>query len=165
HEIDRTVVDDVAHTACKTPTACAAAVGERARAFVDHFEALAAAVPAAARDVLDHGSQRVDLAADRAARAATGRLDQATLRLDHMARQTGPAAHRLLDRAQAAVELVAAKVAAHDPALALARGWSTTRRADGTVVRSVADVAPGDELVTLVGDGQITSQVHATDPA
>ena len=163
HEIDRTVVDDVAHTACKTPTACAAAVGERARAFVDHFESLAEAVPAAARDLLDGAALRVGQGAGRAARAATGKLDQASLRLDHAAARTGPAAVRLLDRSQAAVDLAAAKVAAHDPALALARGWSMTRRADGTVVRSVADVRDGDELVTLVGDGRITSTVSATD--
>jgi exonuclease VII large subunit len=40
-----------------------------------------------------------------------------------------------------------------------------TRRADGTVVRSVADVRDGDELVTVVGDGRITSTVSATEPA
>jgi exodeoxyribonuclease VII large subunit len=158
------VVDDVAHTACKTPTACAAAVGERARAFVDRFDTLADAVPTAARDLLDAAALRIAQDGDRAARAATSKLDQAALRLDHAAQRTGPAAARVLDRAQAAVDVAAAKVGAHDPALALARGWSMTRRADGTVVRSVADVSSGDELVTVVGDGRITSTVGTIDP-
>jgi len=37
------------------------------------------------------------------------------------------------------------------------------RRADGTVVRSVADISSGDELVTVVGDGRITSTVSTTE--
>ena len=50
-----------------------------------------------------------------------------------------------------------------DPAAALARGWSLTRRAaDGRLVRSPDDVAPGDELVTLVHGGPISSTVRST---
>ena len=49
-----------------------------------------------------------------------------------------------------------------DPAAAMARGWSLTRRADGTLVRTVGDVTPGDEITTLVHGGEITSTVATT---
>ena len=52
----------------------------------------------------------------------------------------------------------------HDPAAALARGWSVTRTADGALVRSVADVAPGDPLVTTVADGCIDSHGGGSPP-
>lgn len=165
HEIDRTVVDDVAHTAFKTPTACASAVGERARRCIDVFEDLAAAVPEVARAAVTAMADRVEERAARAARAAAGRLDHAALRLDHAATRTAPAARRTLDVAAARVELIEAKVAAHDPSLALARGWSLTRRSDGTVVRSVHDVAPGDEVTTLVADGLIVATVTGAQTA
>jgi exodeoxyribonuclease VII large subunit len=44
HEIDRTIADDVAHSAFKTPTACAAALTERVAAFVGTTEELWAAI-------------------------------------------------------------------------------------------------------------------------
>jgi exodeoxyribonuclease VII large subunit len=47
-----------------------------------------------------------------------------------------------------------------DPANALARGWSITRRADGGVVRSAADLSPGDLVLTTFADGTATSRVE-----
>ncbi|MEZ5260367.1 MAG: exodeoxyribonuclease VII large subunit [Acidimicrobiales bacterium] len=38
HEVDRSVVDEVAHQAFKTPTACATALVERVAAFLDDVE-------------------------------------------------------------------------------------------------------------------------------
>ena len=38
HEVDRSVADEVAHTSCKTPTACAQLLVERVRAFVQRLD-------------------------------------------------------------------------------------------------------------------------------
>ena len=57
---------------------------------------------------------------------------------------------------------VADRLRALDPARIVVRGWSITRRADGSLVRSVADVSPGDPLVTRVAGGTVTSTVDAT---
>jgi exodeoxyribonuclease VII large subunit len=46
----------------------------------------------------------------------------------------------------------------------LTRGWSITRTADGRTLRSAADAAAGDELVTTLADGSVRSTVSA-DPA
>jgi exodeoxyribonuclease VII large subunit len=50
-----------------------------------------------------------------------------------------------------------------DPVHVLARGWSITRNARGEVVRSVADTAPGERIVTLLADGAVTSTVDSTE--
>ena len=39
HEVDRSVADEVAHTACKTPTACAQILVKQVRAFVQSLDA------------------------------------------------------------------------------------------------------------------------------
>ena len=44
HEIDRSIADEVAHTALKTPTACAAALVERVNAFAQRTELAWAAI-------------------------------------------------------------------------------------------------------------------------
>lgn len=46
------------------------------------------------------------------------------------------------------------------PVSVLRRGYSCTMRADGRLVRSVGDVAPGDRLRTRVADGEIRSLVE-----
>ena len=57
------------------------------------------------------------------------------------------------------VDAASPRVRALDPALAIARGWSITRTADGTVVRSVESVGVGDALVTQVADGALTTTI------
>ena len=45
------------------------------------------------------------------------------------------------------------------PAATLARGYSMTMKADGTMLGSAADVRPGMRLVTRVADGEVKSKV------
>jgi len=62
-----------------------------------------------------------------------------------------------------ALRLVAARLALLDPTNLLRRGWSITHAADGTLVRSVADLSAGAELITRLADGEIVSHVHHTE--
>jgi exodeoxyribonuclease VII large subunit len=135
HEIDSSVVDQVAHAAYKTPTACAAAVVERVRAAVD----------------------RAERAWSRAASVATARLDRVDQRLDDHGRRVRRAALAATDPGR--LDVLAARVAAADPARLLARGWSLTRTADGRLVRSPHDAPPGTELVTTLAAGTLRSEV------
>jgi exonuclease VII large subunit len=52
-------------------------------------------------------------------------------------------------------------LAAYDYRRQLERGYSVTRGADGTVVRSVTGLEPGTELTTRVSDGEVRSVVAA----
>jgi exodeoxyribonuclease VII large subunit len=71
---------------------------------------------------------------------------------------------RLLAAAERELRAVDAQVRALDPRRVLTRGWSITRTADGRTLRSAADAAAGDELVTTLADGSVRSTVSA-DPA
>jgi exodeoxyribonuclease VII large subunit len=70
-----------------------------------------------------------------------------------------------LDRQAERLAGITDNLRALDPARILARGWSITRLADGTLVRSVTDTAVGDTLVTHVAGGTVTSTVDGTEPA
>jgi exodeoxyribonuclease VII large subunit len=184
HEVDRSIADEVAHLAHKTPTAAAAHVVGIVRAAADRLDRRALAVERAARHVLDRAAERVERRTGRLARATVlaldrqvGHLGRAELRMSRVGRRllvTAEAAveHRELDlarrapaalaRAEREVAGLEARARAHDPQRALARGWSITTGPDGRVVRDPSAVGSGDRLITRVAGGRIASTVVPT---
>ncbi len=187
HEVDRSVADDVAHTMLKTPTACAGELIARAARYCADSEAAFAAIVREGQLALTASNTTLTETAHRLARrthAAVERADERlVMRVDALAR-TAPAAleradgrltsihDRVLDRATAVIDraggrldVIVARVGAVDPAVQLARGWSITRRSDGSVIRSVNDVSLHESITTAVADGVITSAVTHTATA
>jgi exodeoxyribonuclease VII large subunit len=159
HEVDTSVVDEVAWQRCLTPTACAGLLVERVRSFCGaRDEVLARCLRAAglatgrASDRLDRSVVRLEVGARRDLRDADRRLSALSGAL-----QTRPLA--VLDRAAAAHAHRSARVRALDPSVLLARGWSITRTADGRLVKSPSDVATGEELRTMTASGDLVSEV------
>ncbi len=184
HEIDRSVADEVAHTTLKTPTACAGELIARAARYSADTETLFASIVRESKHALTGATTELSETAHRIARrthAAVERADERLgMRVDTLAR-TAPAClaradqrlidaqHRVLSRAHAIIErsgdrldVTAARVAAVDPAVQLGRGWSITRRADGTIVRSVDDLEFDHTITTVLADGTVTSTVVGT---
>jgi exodeoxyribonuclease VII large subunit len=181
HEIDRAVADEVAHRAEKTPTACAQALVGMVAAFDGLLDGAWAAIANQAKRHIGHHEAHLEDVARRASRGATAGLRMAGRRLDgHRGRVAGAArahvraadlvlvdsarrlrarAPRALTDADRALTSLEARVRANDPERTLARGWSITRTPDGTVVRAPEEVAPGDELRTLVAGGEVRSTV------
>ena len=181
HEVDRSIADEVAHTAHKTPTAAAAAVIARVRQFQAEVDDRAAAIARAVHRSLRVADGRLDDRTGRVARSGVRALDRqattleragiravrgagrslaaAEARLARPTRLVGERATRTFALAERDLDGIAARVRAHDPQLVLARGWSITTTADGTLVRRPADAPPGTTLVTRLADGRITSTV------
>ena len=190
HETDRSIADEVAHTAFKTPTAVADHLIDRVIEFRSRTSEVWEATARAAARRLDHATARLDERARRSAAAAGRSLVHQRQRVDALAPRTSSAAGRALDRhrsrvdragevltsvaprhltrADTEIDGIAARVRAHDPVVALRRGWSITRDADGEVVRTAVQAA-GTTLVTDLADGTVTSEVvahrlHSTAP-
>ncbi len=185
HEVDRTVVDEVAHTSAKTPTAAARHLVGLVALAHDRAEAAYATVAHAAIALLDRRGDRLSRIADRVSAASTTATRSELARIDHLRHRLSRAPGRLLtlheerlghtaDRLASSagralreterrVDLLASRTAAVDPAKALARGWSITRAADGTVVRSPDQAPPGTTVRTTLSQGAIVSVV-ADDP-
>jgi len=94
HEVDRSVADEVAHTACKTPTACAQQLVRQVDEFVGALDVASRRVAARGRQRMVVAGRELDELARRARRSATAavgrehtRLDRAHRRLDELARR------------------------------------------------------------------------------
>ena len=164
HEIDRSVADEAAHTACPTPTAAAAAVVGRVEAWLVGLEETARAVADRSRAAVVGAERVVASRAEALAFTAAGAADRADRRLGAAAAAVSRVGVAALHRAESRLETAAARLEALDPAKVLKRGWSITRRADGRVVRSVADAAPGETITTTVGDGALVSTIRGPGP-
>jgi exodeoxyribonuclease VII large subunit len=181
HEIDRSIADEVAMRSFKTPTACAAALVDMVRTFVDSVEDAFAEIVRRAGELLAAESAALDQ------RQVTARhlVEQAVQRSERQLASRSMAVHarvmaalarasthvdRSTDRLRQTMALVrqravlldslAERLRLLDPANALARGWSITRRADGGVVRRATDLSPGDLVLTTFADGTATSRVE-----
>jgi exodeoxyribonuclease VII large subunit len=163
HEIDTSVADEVAHTASKTPTACAAHLVAQAGAFHRDVDQLWQAVTTRAAAALDESASHLRRAETSATRLATASVGVARGRVDDRVRRLARCAPRSVDPARLRLDSLESRVAALDPARALARGWSITRTAWGELVRDPGQVHAGDRLVTTVAAGTVTSTVHAAE--
>jgi exodeoxyribonuclease VII large subunit len=179
HEVDRSVADEVAHSSFKTPTACAQHLVGLARDYLGRAERAYVAVLDRARERLDAAEHRLGDTAHRIARrthAAVGRADEGlamrAASLGRSARRQLGVAERRLDASvallrarpqqclaaeQRHVDALTARARALDPAVLLGRGWTITRRADGTVLRSPLGVTAGDLIETQFADGLLLS--------
>ena len=185
HEVDRSVADEVAHTALKTPTACAGALVERVRDAVSVLDARWAAIGQQAQRSVNSATSRLDDRAHRIARRTHAAVERADDRLEarvqrvaacapvalrtgdgHLARaadRLGRRPAQLLRDEERHLASIAARVTVLDPAAMLARGWSITRSTGGGLVRSVDDAPPGTMIHTQVVDGVVASR--STSPA
>lgn len=179
HQQDRTVADEVAHTACPTPTAAAAALIERAQRADSQLTETWARIGAAVTGRLDRESGRLDAAAQRIWGLAGAVLARADAQLTSAAARIAPAASaagvaadrdltgleerlavgtvQLLDREAARLHAFEAQLRALDPAEVLARGYSITRDQTGVVIRSPAQLQAGDLVVTTLADGEFAA--------
>lgn len=185
HETDRSVADEVAHLALKTPTACAAALVERVGAAWARAEERWASIVRAAQTAVREQSAELDDLASSIAHRTTGAVDRAGERLAGRVARLELAAPAVLERAGRRLDLaaaamrrvpprveqesrhldgIAARVRLLDPVHTMARGWSITRTADGAVVRDAATLAPGTQIVTTFASGSARSTVEETTP-
>ena len=186
HEIDESVADRVAWAAFRTPTACAAALVDRVARFNASITTLGGRVAGASALAMTAADARLDAAARRVVAATAAGLARGEARLSGALRALVREPRRLVDalgrdlgRVESQIragtgrtlreadDLLAARasvVAALDPKLAMARGWSIVRTVDGRIVRSPHGLAHGDRLVTTTHGGDITSEVTALRP-
>lgn len=136
HKRDETLLDAVAHTSVKTPTAAAEllirAVAAQAAALEDASRAIATAVNNA--------------------------IDVQKLRINTLLQRLPVFTALYLQQQQHKLSLFEQSAATASPARVLAMGYSITR-VGGKAVRSLADVPPGTQVETTVAGGSFTSIV------
>lgn len=181
HTGDRSVADEVAQRALITPTACGEAVVGVVADYWDAMLRRGAMLSSLARARLDGATQRLlgaagsvtrgarhqldrrgdDLMAARAlaARSVSTRFDREGAHVLEAASGLGHAARRALSTLGQESGQYRQVLRAYDPGRQLERGWSLTRDRSGRLVRSAAQLAPGEEMTTRFVDGEVASTV------
>ena len=138
HEIDTSIADIVAHTASKTPTACAQAVIAIVEEFLGDLGYSADRLRQVTENSLVRARSRIALAVERV--------------------RTRP--RSVLERNSQRISMYAESLRLLDPLTTMKRGWSITRTASGEIVRSINDVTKDDTIITVLADGSVTSTVE-----
>lgn len=180
HERDRTVLDEIAHTRMKTPTAVAAffidklrnaysAVGQMvqwiARYSTDRLVGEArrldnaeTMIPALANARLTAAKAHLDRELTRIPVLVESRLAGERGKIDSLGRFISMAADSVVKRSSAKLDNLAGMIDVLSPANTLRRGYSITR-INGHAITDVSSVQLGDILETQLSSGIIRSEV------
>ena len=158
HQRDESVVDLVAHTRVKTPTAAAEFLVARINDFEKNIDEIAQNVAFSAREVVHDELLRLQ---QRIARL--GVVQRVCVRhdavLQHLTMRLRNAAKMAISSEEKRMSLVEKSIEYADPATLLQRGFTLTTK-HGKIVKSVCDVAPGDIVTTHLADGAFTAMVQ-----
>jgi exodeoxyribonuclease VII large subunit len=183
HERDKTVVDEVAHTSVKTPTAAAVLIVERLKTFEDLVDALSHRLSGASRAASQRAQSRLTALAGYLKSGLKAALARDFYRIEGFEKSIGRAA-RVLEKHSGMLRVhtntltvgalnfmraldakldARANVIKHlDPQNVLRRGYSITRL-NGRTLRLARDASPGDRLETILSDGALESIVDKTN--
>jgi exodeoxyribonuclease VII large subunit len=159
HEIDSTVADLVAHTCLKTPTAVADFLLSHNALFEGQLLGLGNSLRFYAQNRLNTEGGYLTRAESLLTFPTQFLLQKENQKLHEFSRRLAAAPAQILkfedikmDNAEKMLDLMSVEAT-------LKRGFSITRRADGSVLTNTKDVEIGDVLETELSDGRIESRV------
>jgi exodeoxyribonuclease VII large subunit len=158
HERDDTVIDSVAHTRVKTPTAAA-------QFFITHMHQAAESLEELAQTLISSVSARMDKEHSRLA-DLTNRLPMViknrTIREGYLLEQQLQRIHvaiaRNLTNRKHRLMLLEQRINDASPERLLKRGYSLTFK-DGKAITDSAQLKPGDIITTRLAKGEVRSEV------
>ena len=180
HERDESVLDMVAHTRAKTPTAAAELLIDNLEHTLDRIEAARTAIvnhvngrmdfermrlarvceriPVLFSLVKTRRYARLDALHERMCSSANRILTAERVKVDRLRSAVIPAVSRKLTAENHRLELLSQRTEAADPARLLKRGYSITLH-NGRAVRSASELKDGDLIETRLGTGNVVSTV------
>lgn len=161
HERDDTVIDLVANTRVKTPTAAAEWIIARLHEADLHVAGLSLSISEAVRDRLQHEKQTLQRTTSALPMLVERRILNERHKSELWLEQIKHALRSRLDAERSRLDQLANTVELVSPQSLLQRGYSLTLH-QGCVVKSVTDLAPGETIETLLADGSVVSRVETT---
>lgn len=158
HERDDTVLDSVAHTRVKTPTAAAEYLINCMDLVADELEVLISQLHESVRSRLTEEHRKLISYRNRIPSAVVRRVSDAKLALLTTRKDISLAVQTSLSRQRHRLELLQQRLADASPEKMLARGYSITLK-DGKVVKNGDVLQLNDEIVTRLYQGEIVSIV------
>ena len=165
HEPDTTIADMVADIRASTPTGAAQAVSPAPEELAALFDRERVRLTAGMARRLDRLRHDVDL---RAAKPTFAQPEQLyageALHLDAALAAFSRVQASLVPRFAQQVALSASRLDDLSPLAVIGRGYAIARTGTGAIVKSVAQVSPGDPITVAVADGTISARVTAATP-
>ncbi|MFC2377793.1 MAG: exodeoxyribonuclease VII large subunit [Segatella oulorum] len=181
HDSDESIVDMVAHTKVKTPTAAAALLIDHLNLVLERLLDAQAELIAAVRHrseleqarlvrmrekipmlfslVKTRQEQRIERHLANITAALNDKLSREHHRLSLIESQLGPTLLQQMTREDYRLQLLQQQLEALDPQRLLQRGYSITL-CKGKVVKDVRQLKTGDEIETKLANGKITSIIQ-----
>lgn len=182
HDRDQTVLDFVAHTSLKTPTAVAAFLVDHQAAQLElladcqqrilqsaqqrllrerhRLDRHAAFFPMAFSQMKERQLGRLVLLEQRLRMNVQGRVERDSHRLDVLAQRLATALSTRLERESHKLDLLSQRLELLNPDRLLERGYSITL-CGGHIVKDVSDVAEGEVITIRLQNGELYSRVLA----
>lgn len=158
HERDDTVLDSVAHTRVKTPTAAAEYLINCMDLAADELEVLISQLHESVRSRLTEEHRKLISYRNRIPSAVVRRVSDAKLALLTTRKDISLAVQTSLSRQRHRLELLQQRLADASPEKILARGYSITLK-DGKVVKNAAMLNEEDEIITRLYRGEVASVI------
>ena len=158
HERDETVLDFVAHTRVKTPTAAAAFIIEHQAQEVALLDDLYRRILRSAENSILNARQRLEHIQKVLPLLFAGFKDRQERQMELLTHRLVTAMERRWEQENHRQALLQKRLEGLDPRILLQRGYSITT-CGGRVVRSPKDVAEGEVITTSLQEGEIYSKV------
>ena len=159
HERDDTVLDSVAHTRVKTPTAAAEYLINCMDLAADELEVLITQLHDSVISRLTEEHRRLALYRNRIPSAVVRRVSDAKLALLTARKDNSKAVKTSLARQQHRLDMLRQRHVDASPEKLLSRGYSITLK-DGKVVKDATLLNEKDEILTRFYRGEVTSVVN-----
>ena len=158
HERDETVLDYVAHTKVKTPTAAAAFIIEHQAEEAALLDDLYQRITHSAKEQIQREKQRLEHQRAVLPLLFMGFYQKGENRLVLLSQRLSSSAKQSLEREKHSLQLMQQRLNSLDPRLLLKRGYTITT-CGGKLVRSIEGLAEGEVLTTQTEKGEIYSKV------
>ena len=160
HEVDFTIADFVADLRAPTPSAAAELVVQNSQNTREHIAALQKRLLQSVSLFYERAKRRYDLAVSSAVFKHPELLTQEKVQqLDDLQLRLENGVHEKINHFAQRFEVLSQKLNALGPQAVLKRGYSITRKQDGTVISRVGQTAPGETIYVQVQDGMIYTEV------
>jgi exodeoxyribonuclease VII large subunit len=165
HEIDVTLSDLAADVRALTPSEAAELVAPAAEELAADLRQVQRRLAAALRSRAESARSALDaIARHTIFRRPYQRVFELGRRLDELDARALRAVRGVMRLARQRHDTVAGRLESLSPLAVLGRGYSLTQhRADGRVIRTAAELSPGQEITTRFARGQTVSRVEQVE--
>lgn len=158
HEMDRSVADEAAAVAEKTPSAAGEWLVTRVRDFAERLDKARLHIRREGHGALIRHRHLLQRTASEIAGGAAA-LRRQRDQLDHLRADIASASRRVLEQQRSTLGSLGDWFSAIGLEPTLRRGFAVATTEDGTVVKSTTQVSAGDRLVLRLADGTVPVEV------